>query len=423
MQEIFLARQPIFDRQDRLVGYELLYRANATENRATGTPQQMSVDTLLNALIGLGLQQVTNGSLAFFNVDEALLRANPFDTFDPSRVVIEVLETVRCEPATVKILERLRQRGFTIALDDFAYAPGFEPFLELATIVKVDVLDRTPEELAPELARLRRDGVRLLAERVETEEQRNALRELGFELFQGYFYARPEILEGREIPVEHVAVFRLMNLLRDPDTTDDELERAFRADLSLTYKLLRIVNSAALGGRGIESIGHALRLVGRDPLSRWLALLTISSMASQTGVGSALVQKAMERARFCELIATALGHRSAAAQGYMAGLFSHLDALLRAPMHEVLSHVDLADPVRRALLDRGGPYGDALLLVEAYEQANWAEVDLRASVLGLDARTLPALHAEAVAWATTHVAATAREADDPSGTATATLAD
>src|SRR5690606_34012924 len=145
MQDIYLARQPIFDQKDGLVGYELLYRGNATENWANGTAQQMSVDTLLNALIGLGLQQVTHGTLGFFNVDEDLLRANPFDVFDPDRVVIEILETVRCMPETLEVLRRLRDRGFTLALDGFVYAPALEPFLELANVVKVDVLGRTAE--------------------------------------------------------------------------------------------------------------------------------------------------------------------------------------------------------------------------------------------------------------------------------------
>lgn len=409
MQDIYLARQPIFDQKDGLVGYELLYRGNATENWANGTAQQMSVDTLLNALIGLGLQQVTHGTLGFFNVDKDLLRANPFDVFDPDRVVIEILETVRCMPETLEVLRRLRDRGFTIALDDFVYDPALEPFLELANIVKVDVLGRTAEELEPEMKLIRRNGALLLAERVETEEERNALREIGFDLFQGYFYARPEIIGGREIPIEHVNALQLMNLLRDPESSDVELESAFRADLSLTYKLLRIVNSAAVGGRGIESIGHALRLVGREPLSRWLALLAVSSMARNTGVGSELVQAAMQRARFCELIAESLGMTTAAGQGFMAGLFSHLDALLRAPMEDVLEHVHLADPVRHALLERAGPYGEALLLVEAYERADWPDVDRRAAALGIDVGALPELRAQALEWASERMTATRME--------------
>lgn len=411
MQDIYLARQPIFNTQDILVGYELLYRNNATENRATGTATQMSVDTMLNALIGLGLQQVTHGTLGFFNVDENLLKANPFDVFDPERVVIEVLETVPCVPETLEILERLRDRGFTIALDDFVYDESLEPFLKLAAIVKVDVLGRTAAELQPEMARLRRHGALLLAERVETEAERDALRKVGFDLFQGYFYARPEIIGGREIPIEHLSALQLMNLLRNPESSDNELEGAFKSDLSLTYKLLRIVNSAAVGGRGIESIGHALRLVGREPLSRWLALLAVSSMARDTDVGSELVRAAMQRARFCELIAESLGMSTAAGQGFMAGLFSHLDALLRAPMEEVLEHVHLAEPVRHALIERAGPYGSALLLAEAYERANWADVDELARSLGVDVEALPELRVQALEWAAERVAQTGRRAE------------
>ena len=406
MQDIYLARQPIFNQKDHLVGYELLYRNSATENFANGTATHMSVDTMLNALIGLGLQQVTHGTLGFLNFDENLLKANPFDVFDPDRVVIEVLETVPCEPETLEILGRLRDRGFTIALDDFVYSEALEPFLKLATIVKVDVLGRSAAELEPEIKPLRRYGAMLLAERVETEQERDSLRKVGFDLFQGYFYSRPEIIGGREIPIEHVNALQLMNLLRNPESSDGELEGAFRSDLSLTYRLLRIVNSAAIGGRGIESIGHALRLVGREPLARWLALLAVSSMARDTGVGSELVHAAMQRARFCELIAESLGMCTASGQGFMAGLFSHLDALLRAPMQEVLEHVHLADPVRHALIERAGPYGSALLLVEAYERANWESVDGLAVELGISVEALPALRAQALVWASERVAET-----------------
>lgn len=404
MHDIHVARQPIFDVQDRLYGYEILYRSRADQNFASGVShEQMATDTLVHTLLGMGLDHVTHGTMAFFNISQDVLLANPIEVLDPSRVVIEILETVACNPATLDVVRRLRAQGFTIALDDFVLSPALEPFVRLAQIIKVDVLDRDPVELQRAVDELRPYGCRLLAEKVESAEEHARFREMGFDLFQGYFYARPEILSKREIPVAHVNALRLMNTLRDPDSSDNDVETAFRHDLPLTYKLLRIVNSAAVGGRGIESIGHAIRLIGREALYRWLALLVISSMVTRSGISSELVQAAVMRGRLCELIAQAAGSRDAG-QLFMVGLFSHLDALLRRPMDEILDHVDLAPTVREALLARGGPLATALLLVEAYETARWNDVAEHATALGICHDELPALYRAATEWTRERVA-------------------
>ena len=399
MLDVFIARQPIFDRQDRLVAYELLYRSNQAENRATGTSStQMAADTLVRTLLSMGLDRVTGGKTAFVNVSREVLLSEQFQVLDPGSVVIELLESIACDVETQPACAALVQRGYTLALDDFVYQPSYDPLLRLARVVKLDVLGLPVETLRENIYRLRPFDVHCLAERVETAEVHAQCMELGFELFQGYFYARPEILSGRELPMQQANIIRLLNLLRNSDASDMQVEEAFRNDMMLSFKLLRIVNSAALGGMGIESIKHAVQLLGRGALHRWLSLLLISSLTTSSGVQNELVTVAMQRARFCELIAEARGRRRDGGTLFMAGLFSLLDALLRKPMAEILSQVDLTSELRDVLLHRTGPYAPTVKLVEAYEAARWDEMMDEARSLELPISDVPELYAQAVEW-------------------------
>lgn len=406
MLDVFVARQPIFDRQDSLVAYELLYRGNPTENRAAGvSATQMATDTLVRTLLSMGLDRVTGGKTAFVNVSRDVLLSDQFQVLDPASVVIELLETIACDSETRPACESLVRRGYTLALDDFVYSPSYDPLLRLARIVKVDVLDQPVDELREIMAILQPFRVRCLAERVENAEVHAQCAELGFELFQGYFYARPEILSGREMPVQQANIIRLLNLLRNPDASDPQIEDAFRADMVLSFKLLRIVNSAALGGMGIESIKHAIQLLGRGSLHRWLSLLLVSSLTTSNGVHNELVTTAMQRARFCELIAETRGRRRESGALFMVGLFSLLDALLGKPMDEILAQVDLAAELHEVLLHRTGSYAPVLRLVEAYETARWDDVVSESAALGLPLPEVPELYAQAVDWT--------RQRDDP----------
>lgn len=410
--DIALARQPIFDRDDRLVAYELLYRDHPPENRVVGgvdgaSPARMTSDTIAGTFLGMGLGRVTGGKRAFVNVDRAMLVEGSVGVMDPRHVVLEVLETVACDPETVAACEALVARGYTLALDDYVDDPSYDPFLRLAAIVKVDVLGRDDAALRPLLARLRGFGVRCLAERVESAEVHARCVGLGFDLFQGYFYARPEMLAGREVPVQQASLVRLLNLVRDPDAEDAAIEDVFRGDVSLTYRLLRIVNSAALGHAGVRSIAQAIRLLGRVALHRWIGLLLVSSFATTNGVRDELVTTAIVRARHCELLAEAIGRRREGGALFMAGLFSLLDALMGVPMPDVVDRLDLAPELREALLARAGAHAPVLRLVEAYEAARWDDVVAGAAPLGLAPERVPTLYVQAVEWAREHAAADA----------------
>lgn len=402
---IFVARQPIFDLHERVTAYELLYRRDAERLEAEGVDAStMSARVITNAFLGIGVREITGGVPAFVNFTRDRLLDRTWELLDAREVVVELLESVRCDDETLGACRALRTAGFRLALDDFVYDPTFDPILELAWVVKVDVLGRDDAELRPVVRELKRFDVKLLAERVETEEVHARCKALGFDLFQGYFYARPETLQKEDLEATQITILRLLNLLRDPDVADAQLEEAFRGDPALTYKLLRIVNSAALGGRGIESIPHAVRLVGRGPLHKWLAVLLAGSFAAQGGANTELALTALARARLMELVAERSNRKLPAHPLFMTGLFSLMDALMRAPMDRVLARVEVAPDVKSALLTRTGVQAPALMLAEAYEEGDFDLARALAGQVGIDADEVVRLYVDALGWAREQIA-------------------
>ncbi len=398
--DVFVARQPIFEADGRLAAYELLYRRSGASGGAEGaTAEVMAAEVLVQTFLNIGVDQVTGDAKAFLNFTREMLVNGVYGLFDKRRVVIELLETVTPDDEVLATVETMVNNGYTIALDDFEYTPEWDRILPHVGIVKVDVLDRDLSSLEGLVARLKSFGAVLLAERVETQEVADRCRRLGFSMFQGYFFQRPEILTKTELSAGQLTILRLMNLLRDGNSSDAALDDAFRGDVSLTMKLLRTVNSAAMGGRGIESIRHAVRMVGRSELHKWLSLLLVSSVATRGGTDLEVVRSALVRARFAEQIGRQSGDRRAAESLFMVGLFSLLDALLRMPIGEVLEKIDLADEIKRALLVRAGPYASALSLVEGWERASWDVVYAEGKTLGLDLSLLGDLYIESLAWA------------------------
>jgi EAL and modified HD-GYP domain-containing signal transduction protein len=405
--QICLARQPIFDRDQRIVAYELLFRRAADAEQAEGaTPDAMSSRVVVDAVLGMGLEQVTEGRPAFLNFSRELLLSDAIHLIDPRQVVIEILEHVGPDEEVIAACERLRGAGYRIAMDDFTYSPAMEPLLALADTVKVDVLMHEPDSLARTLDHLAGRGITLLAEKVETPEVLDDCERLGFTLFQGYFYGRPQIMADHDISLEQLNIVQLLNLVANERAPDHAIENALRADVGLSYKLLRIVNSAAMGGRGIDSIGHALRLLGRTMLHRWLALLLVATVSRRSDGDRELVYSALLRARMAELIGLA-NHGPRDPSGlYLVGLLSSLDALLRVPMDRILSQLDLIQPVKDALLARQGEYGRCLQLIEKYQEGAWREAIAGARELQLGESELAQCYLDALSWARQRLAAT-----------------
>ncbi len=400
-QHVFIARQPIFDARDTRVAYELLYRATRDATQAylgDVSPSLMCGDTALHALLSIGLDRLTSGTLAYVNVTEEHLLGELYKIFDPQAVVLELLETVDGTPAVVDACARAVAEGYTLALDDYDGRASLDVLLPFVKVVKIDVLDRDIRALADVVARLRDRGLQVLAERVETPAALAAARAIGCTLFQGYVFSRPETLDGRSVNVHQATVLNILALLNEPDVTDVALEEAFRSHPSLSLSLLRIVNSASFGGRGVDSIPHAIRLIGREALSRWVLIMLVATVGSRSPVTYEAVVEALVRGRFCETV-TAHGASGDPAARFLVGLLSRMDTLLGLPMEQVLERLPVSDEMRAALLEHTGPHASTLMLADAYESGDWSLVDTLS-----DDDELPSLYAEAVSWANDRLA-------------------
>ena len=403
---VFVARQPIFDSKERLFAYELLYRRNALAQRADVEDTHfMSADVIVGTFLGVGMDALTGNAFGFVNFGREQLVSDSWQLLERDRVVIELLETVACDDETIAACRRLVDAGYRLALDDYEIDPRTAPLLELASIVKLDVLGRTPEQIQTIASAFRsQKNLKLLAERVETSEVRDQCVALGFEYFQGYFYSKPETITNQDVAASELATMRLLNLLQDPRATESDIESAFSTDLALCYKLLRMVNAAAVGGRGIESIPHAVRLVGRQALHRWVALLFVSSLGRGTDVNRELALSAITRARMCELVARAGRNSRDPGSAFVTGMLSLIDVLLKVPMSKVLDQIDLSPEIAQALLRREGDAARPLTLVEAYERGEWDAVQTLARDGALVEHEIPGLYFDSLRWARERVA-------------------
>jgi len=294
--------------------------------------------------------------------------------------------------------DRLVWSGYRFSVESDAPQELPERLLRLSEIVKLDA-SRCDRETLPDVVDwLRQYHARLMARHVRNREERDAFVKLGFELFEGYQSGVSKTLTRRNLPTEHLLVFRLLKKIRDPKSTDNEIEDILRRDVALSYKLLRMVNSAAFGGREIWSIGHALRLLGRDQVARWLGLLLVVGVEKQ-GIRAELTSLSLARARMCELLATASGVPRAGGSLFLVGMLSLLDHLVEAPMEQLVESMELAPDVRQALLHREDYYGAVLSLIEAYEAGSWDAVIGWANGIGVAPEALPQIYVDSLAWA------------------------
>lgn len=392
MSDIFLVRQPVFDRTDTAVGYELRFR-----------PTDDGSDPFARSYMSGSFEFLRSGLPAWVRCTRQQLTDRIFDTPDPRALVLLVPPEVGADAEMVTAIADLARRGVRVVLDEFELPKTLgAPILQMlqhASMVRIDLRCQEPSVLGAMVSALKRQNKKVVADHVIDAKLHKACLQLGFEIFQGPHFSRPEPLPAAELPTSTAAALRLLGLARDPNTPERELERVISADPGITYQLLRIVNSAALGGRGITSISHALRLVGRNNVIRWLALASATSRTGKRGADDELIRQTVQRARFCEQLALP---RTGLDKGtlFLMGLFSLLDAVFRMPMSEVLERVNLADDVKQALLDRSGPYADPLVIVESYELGLWESAGEAASRIGLDPAKLPGIYAECVQWAT-----------------------
>jgi EAL and modified HD-GYP domain-containing signal transduction protein len=400
----FLARQPILNRGQRLVAYELLFRGTGTFNGAQVTDDTEATATVIAHAAELGMAQVVGDQMAFVNVDAVGLMSDFIHFLPNDKVILEILETVKATPEVLARVRELKQAGFRFALDDvIGQTDDVQKLTPLCDVIKVDIKDMRPGTL-PALARvLKNPGQKLLAEKVETIEEFQECMELGFEYFQGYYFARPVILSGKKISPSQMSVLHLLELL-DKDASNLEIERSVKHDALITLNLLRLVNTPAVGARQrINSVGHALMVLGRRQLRRWLQILLYVKSGGTQEFTSPLLQLATTRGKTMELMVEHRrpGQRVSADIGFTVGVMSLMDTLFSIQMRDVLESVNVLDEVRGALLHRSGDYGSMLSLIEHIERGrDGALLAQMLHQLELRPAELYAIQLSAIEWVT-----------------------
>jgi EAL and modified HD-GYP domain-containing signal transduction protein len=398
----FVARQPIFDRNQRVVAYELLFRASRVSS-TFDVPEGVDPTSVLiaNSVFAIGMGNLLAGKWGFVNFSRGDLLGDQAGSLSPKTTVIEVLESVPEDDEVVEACRRLKAQGYQIALDDFVAGDTRHRLMELADIIKVDFRATAPSEQRALAQRFRGGGIRLLAEKVESAGEFEHGRRLGYTLFQGYFFARPETIAARKLPAFKQHYHRLLCALHQADFDYESLESIIKQELSLVYKLLRYLNSARFGWNGkIKSVRHALVLLGAQEVRTWVSLAIVTGLGDDKP--AALVMTAMIRARLCELIGRLARLADRQDHAFLMGMFSAMDAIMDRPLAEVLAGLEIHGEVRAALLGtagEGSKFGAVYSLVRGYEVGDWDAVARDAKRLGIAEASLPPLYAEAIEWA------------------------
>lgn len=378
VREFFLARQPILDRNQSLVAYELLFR-NAAVGPANVTSALSATASVIAHASQLGMEKVIGDSLGYLNVDAAVLMSDIFQFLPREKMVLEIVETVKVTPAILDRIGELLKDGFRFALDDvITDSDDVRQLLPHVEIIKFDLRDIPLPTLLKLTPQFRQLGKKLLAEKVENQEQFQTCLALGFDYFQGYYFAKPVVLSGKKLSPSQIAIMQLMSLISsDADTST--IEQSIKKDISLCFNLLRLVNTPALGTRHrIESINQALIVLGRSQLQRWLQIMLYAEPNQKGQSLTPLLALAVTRGKLLELIAQRMkpNDRGMADTAFTVGIMSLMDTLFGIPMREILEQITVVDEVAAALLYRRGRYGDMLWLAERMERIEETETVL-----------------------------------------------
>ena len=397
-QNVLLARQPIYDAKQNLVAYELLFRPENKGDMPNFDGNIATSRVLLNAFTEGDIEKVTGGTPAFVNFTKELLLTPP--PFNPEHIVVEVLEDIHIDDEVIRAIKTLKQKGYRIALDDFVMDERYKPLLPMADIIKLELPAMEQSELKSTISCLKKFETALLAEKIETIEEYRECKELGCDLFQGYFLSKPEIIKGRKLPQNKLAVLQLIGELQNPTVNITELNKIISKDPTLSFKLLKLVNSASYRrAKAIESIHMAVMMLGISKIKSWSSLLALSKMEDKP---IALRQIALTRAKLCELLSSRLSPEQADLY-FTTGLLSSLDAYFDTPLKELLLSIPLEGTISEALLHYRGKAGLAIHTAKLYEQSKWQSIHWNLlEKFHISKLDLNKMFVESASWANEH---------------------
>ena len=393
MKDIFIGRQPIYNRNLGVYAYEILFRTSAKNEAGQNFNEDIATAQVIsNTFLDIGLDNLVGSSMVCVNTTERLLLNDDALPLPANRTILDIQPTININEDTLSALKRLKIAGFTLALEGFLDTPKFDELLKYIDIFNLDIHQYSKKENMAWLKKLKKLNIKVLAEKVETLDEYEEYMHLGFDYFQGYFLSQPRILKGKTLETNKLLIMQLLSTLHNPGSDISTIEEALTSDLTLSYKLLKLINSAFFNlPSNVESMKRAILLLGRKKITTWASMLALSSMNDQP---AALINIAMVRAKICELIAIKLGLENED-QFFTTGMFSALDILMQNPLDSLITPLPLSDEIKQAILHHQGRLGIALKCSQLLE----TDAAAKLSIKGITKAELSALYLEADRWA------------------------
>ncbi|AYC30148.1 EAL and HDOD domain-containing protein [Paenisporosarcina cavernae] len=401
--EVFVGRQPIFDIQEQIFGFELLYRNSDLNSFPIIDGDKATMEVLIHSFITIGVEELANGKPCFINFTENLLHDSILDMLDPRHVIIEILEDVNITADVLVKINELKFRGFSIALDDFVL---LDPYLKEAGIfdvidyIKVDFLKSSQDEreIIEHYIKKHYPHIQLLAEKVETRSEFNMAKKSGYAFFQGYFFSKPQIIQGKEIPSNVSQNFQILQKIAEQDADISSIASLIERDVSLSFKLLKLINTSGIKKK-VRSIQQAILLLGLDELHKWIYVLTLRETAVESSdpQTNALLTSSLFRAKFLELIAKH-GKKQNASEYFLLGMFSMIEALLHKPFDQILHKLSLSDMIEETLHGAKTEMSMHLDLAVAVDQLQWVKMRQLMSELDLSEEIIRKYYTKAMQW-------------------------
>lgn len=389
--DAYVGRQPIYDADLNVFGYELLFRNFGDDEAKFVDGDSATSRVILNTFMEIGLEHLVGNGLAFINLTRNFVVAQHPLPLPRDNVVLEILEDIVIDDEIINAVRHLKDSGYVVALDDIVDPVKAAPLLDMADLVKMDIMGMAPDDLERHVEYLKQYDLKLLAEKVEVQEEFDHCKQLGFDYFQGYFLSKPNVVQGRQIAAARINILNLLAKLQSPDVEFEDLEEVVRQDVSLSYKLLRLTNSALYSKpTDIKTIGQALTYLGLRQVQSWVSLLLLSNIDDKP---SSLMKIAMTRAKMCEILAQAM-NKKITGPGFTVGLFSAMDAIFDRPLEDILEPLPLAQEIKEALLNHEGRLGQILRCALIYERGDWDELEQ----LDLDPDLIRNAYLDALKW-------------------------
>jgi len=396
--DIYVARQPIFKRDKKILGYELLFR-DGSSSFFTGEDGNIATSKVLsNSFFSIGIESITGKSPAFINFTRDLLLKQAPHLFPKENLAVEILEDTMPEEDVIKACQELSKKGYTIALDDFFYRSGMKPLIAIADIIKFDFRSTPVEKIKRDIERFSRYNIKFLAEKVETNEEFQTALEIGCEYFQGYFFSKPETIKGKDISSAQINLLGIMAEANRRDFQFDKVEAIISRDVAISYKLLRYINSAFYRRAAtVSSIKQAMLLLGENGIRSFLSLIAMIKLGKNKP--DELIRSSIIRAKFCEFLGEKRNSGMDTSELFTLGLFSSIDAILDDTMENLMGRLPLSDDIKDALIHKGGRLNDYLGLTVSYEKGDWEGVSKFSDQITVNDRELPQYFLKAINWA------------------------